>query len=169
MFEKGSLSYSRGLITGMFDTDGTVIGNQGKGVALRLCQTELPRLEALQRLLLMFGIVGVLYKYRHPEGERSLPDQKGGYKMYTCKATHELHMSGANFTSFAEMIGLNDQAKMGAMQSKIAGYKRKPNAPKFFSPLESVQQQQSQEAFNCHVLRGNALFINGCIAKTVEN
>ena len=46
-----------GFLRGLFDTDGSVQGSQAKGVSVRLAQSDLPRLQAVQRMLLRLGIV----------------------------------------------------------------------------------------------------------------
>lgn len=78
-------------IRGLFICDGTANISNGKGNPLYLSITNTGReyLQELQRLLLNLGVRFSL-SMSHEEGERKLPDAKGGYAMYHCKATYRL-------------------------------------------------------------------------------
>jgi ribonucleoside-diphosphate reductase alpha chain len=54
--ERGSSDFYRGFLRGFFDADGSVQGAQRKGVSVRLAQSDLSRLRAVQRMLLRLGI-----------------------------------------------------------------------------------------------------------------
>ena len=54
--ERASSDFYQGFLRGFFDADGSVQGNQAKGVSVRLAQSDLPRLRAVQRMLLRLGI-----------------------------------------------------------------------------------------------------------------
>ena len=66
--ERTSSGFHRGLLRGLFDTDGSVQGTQAKGVSVRLSQNDLGLLEAVQRMLLRFGIAATIYRDRRPAG-----------------------------------------------------------------------------------------------------
>ena len=70
--ERGSSEFYRGFLRGFFDADGSVQGNQQKGVSVRLAQSDLPRLQAVQRMLLRLGIVSSLYR-RAPDRRAPQP------------------------------------------------------------------------------------------------
>ncbi len=76
--EQGSSAFYRGFLRGFFDADGSVQGNQQKGVSVRLAQSDLPRLQGVQRMLLRLGIASSLHAERRPASVRSLPDGRGG-------------------------------------------------------------------------------------------
>ncbi|TBR29130.1 MAG: ribonucleoside reductase, partial [Reyranella sp.] len=76
--EKTSSDFHRGLLRGLFDSDGAVQGTQAKGVSVRLSQSDLPLLEAVQRMLLRLGIAATIYRDRRPAGRRPMPDGTGG-------------------------------------------------------------------------------------------
>lgn len=73
--EMSSAAY-RGFLRGLFDADGTVLGTQQKGVSVRLAQSNLALLQAVQRMLLRLGIVSRIYPNRRPAGEKMLPDSR---------------------------------------------------------------------------------------------
>src|SRR6202007_597378 len=62
--ERCSSDFTRGLLRGLFDADGSVQGTQDKVVSIRLTQVELGNLEAVQRMLLRLGIVSTIYRDR---------------------------------------------------------------------------------------------------------
>ncbi|HOM43879.1 MAG TPA: LAGLIDADG family homing endonuclease, partial [Bacillota bacterium] len=78
--EKGSYEFYRGFLRGMFDTDGTVVGTQEKGLSVRLWQNNLDTLKAVQRMLGRMGIISAIYSNRKEPGIKSMPDGKGGLK-----------------------------------------------------------------------------------------
>jgi len=66
--EKRSAAFQAGMLRGLFDADGSVQGSQAKGVSVRLAQSTLATLEAVQRMLQRLGIVSKIYIERRPEG-----------------------------------------------------------------------------------------------------
>ena len=49
--ERAGSDFTRGLLRGLFDADGSVQGTQDKGVSVRLAQSDGALLQAAQRLL----------------------------------------------------------------------------------------------------------------------
>lgn len=76
--EQASSDAYRGFLRGLFDADGSVQGSHAKGVSVRLAQSDLARLEAVQRMLMRLGIVSTLYRERRTAGTANLPNGKGG-------------------------------------------------------------------------------------------
>ena len=93
IIEKESSAFYRGFLAGFFDADGSVQGTQQKGVSIRLAQSDIERLEAVQRMLLRLGIASTIYRERRPQRLSELPDGKGGKRIYQCAADHELVVS----------------------------------------------------------------------------
>src|SRR6185437_7101379 len=85
--ERASSAFCRGVLRGLFDTDGSVQGSQTKGVSIRLAQSDRPMLEAAQRMLLRLGIAGVIYQ-RRSAGSSVLPDGRGGHATYPTLPQH---------------------------------------------------------------------------------
>ncbi|MFN7661102.1 MAG: LAGLIDADG family homing endonuclease, partial [Dolichospermum sp.] len=54
--EEASYEFYRGFLRGLFDADGSVQGNQQKGVSVRLAQSNLEPLKIVQRMLARLGI-----------------------------------------------------------------------------------------------------------------
>jgi ribonucleoside-diphosphate reductase alpha chain len=80
--EQQSSDFYVGFLRGLFDADGSVQGNQTKGVSVRLAQSDAVMLQAVQRMLLRLGVVSTLYTNRRPEGLRLLPNGQGAEQAY---------------------------------------------------------------------------------------
>lgn len=76
--ERGSSAFYRGFLRGLFDADGSVQGGREEGVSIRLSQSNLETLQAVQRMLLRLGVVSRIYRERRPTILRTLPDGRGG-------------------------------------------------------------------------------------------
>ena len=165
--ERASAAFYRGFLRGFFDADGSVQGTQVKGVSVRLAQSDLPRLEAVQRMLLRLGIVSTLYRERRPAGPRMMPDGKGGSRLYDCSADHELVISNDNVGRFASLIGFADHDKQARLDSLMAAYKRRPNRERFFARVEALIDDGEADVFDVRVpginaFDGSGLVVHNC-------
>ncbi len=161
VMERASSDFARGFLRGMFDADGSVQGNQHKGVSVRLAQSDLPRLEAIQRMLLRLGIVSQLYKNRRSAGMQALPDGKGGAQAYAIKAQHELVISGENLEQFNAVVGFSDTDKAARLENALAAYKRNLNRERFVARLETVTADGIEDVYDVQVPGINTFDANG--------
>jgi ribonucleoside-diphosphate reductase alpha chain len=161
--ESCSGAFCRAFLRGLFDTDGTVIGSQAKGVSVRLAQSDLKRLEAVQRMLLRLGVASAIYRERRPAGPRALPDGKGGRREYACKAQHELVVANDNLAAFAERIGFRDTDKAWRLAAALSAYKRGLNRERFAAEVESVEPDGEETVFDVRVPGVNAFDANGIV------
>ncbi|MCA0305424.1 MAG: ribonucleoside reductase [Proteobacteria bacterium] len=159
--EQTSAAFHCGLLRGLFDADGSVQGSQAKGVSVRLSQSHLPTLEAVQRMLLRLGIVSTIYRERRPAGARPMPDGRGGLKLYECAAQHELVVSGANIATFAERVGFADGDKALRLRIAQGDYRRAPNRERFVAEVESVEPDGEEDVYDVQVPGVNAFDANG--------
>jgi len=106
--EQASYEFYRGFLRGFFDADGSIQGSQEKGVSVRLAQSNIATLEAVQRMLARMGIISTLYLNRRDEQMKAMPDGKGGLKDYLVKAQHELVIASNNLVRYADLIGFAD-------------------------------------------------------------
>lgn len=165
--ERASSEFYRGFLSGWFDADGSIQGNQEKGVSVRLASSELGNLEAAQRLLARLGIISKVYKGRRAAGKRRLPDGRGGYKLYFCKEQHELVIAGSNLFMFAEIIGFSEPLKGVQLQGLLESYKRTPNRERFVARVKSITLVGEEEVFDCtvpgpHAFDGNGFMLHNC-------
>ena len=159
--EQASSECYQGFLRGFFDADGSVQGTQEKGVSVRLAQSDLPRLEAVQRMLLRLGIASRIYKNRRPAQMKLLPNGKGGMAEYLTKAQHELVISGENLQLFVSQVGFADTDKQQHLEQLLASYKRKFNRERFVARVESVIEDGIEDVYDVQVPGINTFDANG--------
>lgn len=162
--ERCSSEFSRGLLGGLFDADGSVQGSQAKGVSIRLAQSDLETLRAVQRMLLRHGIAATIYAGRRQAGESLLPDGKGVRKAYPIRDQHELVVSGENLARFREVVGFRDQDKAARLDALLGGYKRRLNQERFLATFEELTPDGEETVFDVQVPGQNRFDANGLSA-----
>jgi ribonucleoside-diphosphate reductase alpha chain len=163
LLERTSSEFYRGFLRGFFDADGSVQGSQTKGVSVRLAQSDLARLQAVQRMLLRLGIVSTLYRNRRSEGTRLLPDG-GGRAKYPIRPQHELVVSGENLLQFAELVGFADDDKARRLSMALAGYRRALDRERFTARIVTVVEDGAEDVFDAQIPGVNAFDANGLLA-----
>jgi len=159
--ERASSSFCRGLIRGLFDTDGSVQGKQAKGVSIRLAQSNVETLKAVQRILLRLGIFSTIYVNRRSEGYNKMPNGKGGMKRYLHKPQHELAISNQNLRVYHEKIGFGDLDKRSRLEKAFNSYKRKLNRERFVATVLKVVPGGKEEVYDAQIPGINAFDANG--------
>ncbi|HWA12541.1 MAG TPA: LAGLIDADG family homing endonuclease [Burkholderiales bacterium] len=159
--EQSSSAFYRGFLRGFFDADGSVQGVQQKGISVRLSQSDLPRLQAVQRMLLRLGIASSIYENRRAAEMRAMPDGKGGLLKYRCEAQHELAIASDNVIRFADLVGFADRDKAKRLADLVSSYRRKPNAERFVARVKSVTPAGFSEVFDARIEQVNAFDANG--------
>ena len=159
--EKTSSETYRGFLRGFFDTDGSVQGSQHKGVSVRLSQSNLARLEAVQRMLLRLGITSTIYANRRAAGTKVLPNGKGGSSSYPTQAQHELVISGEGVQQYAEQIGFADSDKGTRLTRLCSAYQRAPNRQRFIATVASVTPVGESPVYDVQVPGINTFDANG--------
>ena len=159
--ERTSSDFHRGLLRGLFDADGSVQGTQAKGVSVRLAQSDLPTLEAAQRMLLRLGIVSQIYKNRREPAVALLPDGNGGEREYATRAQHELVIAGDNLLVFADLVGFADTVKRARLTGALASYRRRLNRERYTATVESVTADGFEAVYDVQVPGINTFDANG--------
>jgi ribonucleoside-diphosphate reductase alpha chain len=159
--ERASSEFYAGFLRGLFDADGTVGGLLEKDVSVRLAQSDIDDLEALQRMLLRLGIASSIYCDRKPSGDELLPDGKGSSARHQVKANHELCISKDNLLRFAELIGFSDTEKLARLNAMIGAYRRGPDREDFVAHVEAVEPDGYDDVFDVQVPGVNAFDANG--------
>lgn len=159
--EKASSKGYCGFLRGLFDSDGSVQGDQTKGVSIRLSQSNLELLRAVQRMLLRLGIVSIIHEQRRPEGRKLMADGKGGEKEYNIKAQHELVISKDNIEVFAERIGFFHSEKSQKLDRILKSYHRNINRERFMVTVSSIEKDGLEEVYDASILGINAFDANG--------
>jgi ribonucleoside-diphosphate reductase alpha chain len=165
--ERASSDFYQGLLRGLFDADGSVQGQQAKGVSVRLTQSDASLLSSVQRMLLRLGVASSIYQNRHPAGPRNMPNGKGSSASYDCQATHELIISGDNLNRFADRIGFNDSAKAQRLETLRQTYRRELNRERFTATVASLTDLGEEEVYDVtvqdvHAFDANGLYVHNC-------
>ncbi|HEX7326622.1 MAG TPA: LAGLIDADG family homing endonuclease, partial [Rhodanobacteraceae bacterium] len=159
--ERASSAAYRGFLRGFFDADGSVQGSQAKGVSVRLAQSDLPRLEAVQRMLLRLGIASHIYQNRRAAGEAILPDGRGGQRTYPTLAQHELVVAGEALARFDALIGFADTDKATRLKAALAGYRRALNRSRYVATVTAVEADGVEDVYDVQVPGINTFDANG--------
>ena len=162
--ENNTYKFEKGLIMGLFDSDGTVIGNQNEGITIRIAQTELNRLQSIQRILIKYGIFSSIYENRRDEGLKDMPDNGGRMKEYMSKALHELVISNDSTIKFREIFGFLDNDKAAKLNELINNYECKPNKTKFSSKIKKVEELGITEVYDCTIPEISHFNVNGIMS-----
>ncbi|MCS7151718.1 MAG: ribonucleoside reductase class II, partial [Endomicrobia bacterium] len=165
--ESASFEFYRGFLRGLFDTDGSVQGEHKKGVSVRLSQSNLETLLAVQRMLLRLGIASTIYENRKGEEKKLLPDGKGDKKFYVTKPNHELVISNDNLFVFFELIGFSDIDKLSSLKHIIDTYKRSQNKEKFITKIKEIRKLTVEDVYdikvsNVHAFEANGIVVHNC-------
>ena len=162
--EQSSIKFYQGLLKALFDTDGTIIGNQQKGISIRLAQSNLEILFATQRMLARLGIISKIYQNRRKAQKKLMPDGKGNLKLYSIKAQHELIISKNNIIKFSQTIDFFDSKKSARMRMLIKKYKRIPYRETFLTKVKKITPFIAEDVYDARVPGINAFEANGLIA-----
>jgi len=165
--ERCSSNFYSGLLRGLFDADGSVQGQQDKGVSVRLTQSDEALLATAQRMLMRLGIASTVYQNRHAAGPQPMPDGRGGQKIYTRQATHELVISGDNLDLFASLVGFSDTTRAERLESLLQTYRRRLNRERFTVTVASLAEAGTQDVFDVtvrdiHAFDANGLYVHNC-------
>lgn len=161
--EEASSDFCIGFLRGLFDADGTVIGNCTKGFSVRLWQHDLAGLYAVQRMLARLGIESTVYADRKGAGRKSLPDGKGDRRLYGVTAGHELVMNAAAALEYRRLIGFTHAGKQRRLEAGLAAYVRGPYRPSGTARVKSITPLGSEEVFDCQVPGANRFDANGIV------
>lgn len=163
----GNADMQRGFLQGLFTADGHVAGTPEKGVSVRLTSVSPSLLKDVQLLLLNFGIISRVYKNRRCEEKRNLPDGKGGYAPYLCKAQHDLVISKDALHLFEEHIGFLSEIKQLKLKSLVGQYNKGPYKSQFLTTFESLEYLGKEMVYDLtepltHSFAANGLVVHNC-------
>ena len=165
--EKTSSAFYTGFLRGLFDADGSVQGDQIKGVSLRLAQSNLETLQAVQRMLLRMGIASRIYIDRRQAGGRDMPDGHGGLKPYFCQRQHELVITRDNLIRYSECIGFHHSGKSEKLRALLSRYKRTLNRERFTCTFAALEDRGWEAVYDVqvpdvHAFDANGLVVHNC-------
>jgi len=161
--EQCSSDFCRGLLRGLFDTDGSIQGTQEKGVSVRLTQVDHENLVRTQRMLLRLGIISTIYKNRKSAGQKLLPNAQGGLALYPTQALHELVIAGENLLRFEQMVGFDNAEKAMRLRQLLSSYRRRLNHESFTATVEAVTDDGMEDVYDVSVAEVAAFDANGLV------
>lgn len=159
--EKTSSDFHVGYLKGLFDTDGTVVGDQKKGASVRLWQKDKETLYSAQRMLLRLGVASTIYLNRKPAGQKLLPNGIGGYSQYNVEEGNELVISKDNLQIFFERVGFSSTAKQNKLKKILEGYKRALYKERFVAIVNDINEIGEKDVYDVQVPGVNAFDANG--------
>ncbi|MEB3168696.1 MAG: ribonucleoside-triphosphate reductase, adenosylcobalamin-dependent [Synechococcaceae cyanobacterium] len=162
--EHTSHAFHCGFLQGLFDADGSVQGAQAKGVSVRLAQSNLSNLQAVQRMLGRLGIVASIYQNRRQADTRLLPDSQRQLAPYHCQAQHELVIANDNLQVFAALVGFRDAEKQEKLNHLLSQYIRTPNRERFTATVATLEADGTEAVYDCTVPGPARFDANGLVA-----
>lgn len=165
--EQTSSDFHAGFLCGLFDADGTVVGSQRKGLSVRLAQSDLSLLEAVQRMLHRLGIVSTIYPNRRGGGTSLLPNGRGGVRPYPIRPQHELVISGENLEWFARRVGFVHEEKAARLRQGLEAYRRRANRERFVDEIVAIEPRGKARVYDArvpgvHAFDANGFFVHNC-------
>lgn len=147
--EQGSYEFYRGFLRGLFDANGSVQKSQANEINIRLSHSNLPGLEAVQRMLLRIGIGSTIgQNSRSNYGDLS-PD---------------LVISNDNINIFAELIGFQDRVKSELLTNLLSGNQRPLNQERFAVEIAAIIPDGMEPVYDCTVPQVSRFDANGFVA-----
>ena len=165
---RGSRDMQNGFLRALFEADGTVLDAPNGTRGVRLTSVSLSLLTDIQRLLLNFGIYSRIYQDRkHGQGERLLPDGKGGMRPYPTQLWHDLSISRGSILRFAEEVGLLSAQRTVRLDQIVAAYSRGPYAETFIAHVASVTPDGTEEVYDLtepvtHSFVADGIVVHNC-------
>ena len=165
--EKASSEFCLGLLRGLFDADGSVQGTHSKRVSIKLAQSNLEMLKAVQRILLRFGIFSKIYVKRRGRGSTKLPNWESGMKEHIHKTQHELIISNASMRLFYEKVGFGDSDKKTELGKALESYKRAMNRERYVATVTELTPVGVEEVYDAivpgvHMFDANGFCVHNC-------
>lgn len=173
LVEKTSSSFYKGFLSGLFDADGTVLGNVAGGASVRLWQADINLLKSVQRMLQRLGILSTIYENRQLAAEKIMPDGNGGQKSYMCVDQHELSITKESLVKFNNIVGFTDSTKSEKLKAIIASYKNGPYSDRFEDEFLSLTPMGTDDVYDVSVpgvnaFDANGLYVHNCGEQTLS-
>jgi ribonucleoside-diphosphate reductase alpha chain len=160
---RGNEACVRGYLRGLFQADGTVnvSGHSGTSCSVRLSSSRPTLLKDVQMLLANFGVLCRVLK-RREAGERSLPDGKGGKRLYQCHADYELIIDGESRERFMSEIGFLMPDKNEKYENWRVG-KALRQTQQFVSQIAAIAYVGKEAVFDTTQTDRNTVIFNGLV------
>jgi ribonucleoside-diphosphate reductase alpha chain len=140
--EQTSSEFYRGFLRGLFDADGTVDGQRTQDLSVRLVQSDVAMLEAVQRMMLRLGMASRIVRN-------------------DTLAKNELVLTGENVARFADLIGFADTAKSWRLETLLGNYKRGIDRERFIADVAGLRYDGIEAVYDVQIPGINEFDANG--------
>ncbi len=159
---RGTENCVKAYLRGLFQTDGTVnISSSSQSCSIRLASSRESLLKDVQVLLANFGIFCRIH-LRRMAGQRTLPDGRGGKRLYECQADFELIIDGESRERFMQEIGFLGDTKSARYRDWVVD-KALRKTQRFASRIESITKVGREPVYDTTQADGNAVIFNGLV------
>ncbi|HID17556.1 TPA: hypothetical protein EYP26_04610 [Candidatus Bathyarchaeota archaeon] len=152
--EKASSDFCKGIIKGLFDSNGFVRINEREGVSVRLAQNNIEVLKAVQRTLLRFGI------YSEIRFSNGLPPNEGS-KEPVNNPQRELVIPSEDVLRFSQKIGFRGLDGEGGLQNFPGRHKEGAGREHFAATVKEMVFQGVEPTYDVKIPGKNAFDANG--------
>lgn len=152
--EKASSDFCKGIIKGLFDSNGFVRINEREGVSVRLAQNNIEVLKAVQRTLLRFGI------YSEIRFSNGLPPNEGS-KEPVNNPQRELVIPSEDVLRFSQKIGFRGLDGEGRLQNFPGRHKEGAGREHFAATVKEMVFQGVEPTYDVKIPGKNAFDANG--------
>ena len=148
-------------LEGLFDGDGTLTKN-GRNQSLQLVSTNREFLVRVKRLLETLGVDSKITE-GYPERKAKLPDGRGGFKEYKCKATWRLLIPSSELQNLIRLgfnpkrLKINSQYKPNRNAKQFVRVKRVKKLENFSSDSYCFYEPKLNRGILNGVLTGNCV------------
>lgn len=158
---KGTEDCVKGYLRALFQADGTVNRNEKNKICkIALSSTSPELLKEVQMLLSNFGIVSTI-RLRRKEGQKLLPNGKGGSQLYLCKDLYELDMNGNFRDMFMSEIGFLSDSKNNKYKLWKSNRTKVLDAKECKAKIIKIEYVGKEAVYDTTQDDGNAIIFNG--------
>jgi len=156
--EGASSDFYKGFISALFDTDGSAHPEES---GITLTQSDLPRLEAVQRMLSRLGVASKIY-LEHGERQHEIQG-----RLCNVKAKYALRVSRSNVQTFNVRVGFKHPRKKQKNAEVLLRVTRKQFSEQFTAIVKSVTLVGKEAVYDVtvpgpHEFDGNGLRCKNC-------
>lgn len=162
--ELSSSDFHRGYLRGLFDADGHVEDSE-KGSSVRLGQSDLESLKAVQRMLARLGVYSRICDAKSGGGSE-LPDSNRESREHKTEDSYCLVITSSSIARFAEMVGFTHTAKSKKLAAVVQ--KRSFRDSKFVATFKSLDFERFDDVWDLSVSTKRAFDANGLYVHNSE-
>lgn len=166
-FSNGRLSkkeFYAGLLSGLIQTDGTIsFVNKDKGLSIRINSSNYKMLQKIQNICLQYGAYGKIYK-RRSVGPQSMPDGKGGEKIYIRQDNFDIIFSGISRDNLFDVVELHGEKKEKYLAARKQFLHTSKNV-QFYATVKNIKSDGREDVYCLREKKRRTLVVNGISAR----